>query len=204
MSTLTVLSAALLDKLGLQTTDGLAQPATLTRAINIGLQRISSIHDWPWLYVEGTIVTVANQQAYVQVAPWTRTAWIGYNDDLLGARQRQDLVQYALVSGVPRLYAVVGSTIYLAATPDAIYTLAHGYYKTEPLLVSGTDVPLLPAAYDDFVISAAGMYMAGRFKDPGLKNIMTAEYTEWVKIAADDVRRTSTIPKIRVRTDTGL
>lgn len=207
--TLADLKARTLIKLGLPSDDALVPAATLTQCINNGLTKMAMDYDWPHLYTQVTITTVAGTRLYglpdgTPDPQWVRTIWISKDDvgvDLI-QRQRRDLTIYSAASrGKPRWYAENGQAVLIAPTPDGVYSLTHVYIRTEPELVDDGDEPLCPEHMIDIVVCYAVSEASIFTKDTTIKNMADTEIQGWIKRMRDNVHMSASTMRIRVRQD---
>jgi hypothetical protein len=176
--------------------DGNLTDAILTRIVNRALQRISSEFDWPWLYAEETITTVAGTLDYNLPTRWTKTAWL--SEETVGDLQpashlqsRRWVEQATRITGRPLYYVHEGvSQIRLFPAPDAVYSIGHGYYTSEAVLSVGSDTPALPDPFDDLLVWKALEFAAMRRGEGTLANQARDMYKDQLKVVKDNVRGT--------------
>tara|TARA_R110000822_G_scaffold65970_3_gene161301 strand:- start:39 stop:674 length:636 start_codon:yes stop_codon:yes gene_type:complete len=194
-----------LDVFGYNANDPILDATTLTRLVNSALQQLSTEFDWPWLYDEGTITTVAGTTDYAVPTNWSRTKWLAIDEDELQFRSLRDMRRIMGDTDIQRqpvFYATVGDTsIRLGQIPDAVYTVDHGYFKQEAALSAGGDAPLLDSAYDDMLVMYVAKKMAMRKGETRDINQAQREIDAWLKRTRDNVRRTSAFPRIITRND---
>jgi hypothetical protein len=201
VATLTSLSASVLLKLGLPSTDGMMTSAALTEAVNNAIQQISTDHEWPWLYIEDNFVTVAGTTSYNMPTSNIMLKWLGYKDDMLDMVQRQDIVRVSQIQGRPVIYAEKGNNIILGPTPDGDYTIDRGYYQRETPLVAGSDAPLLPDEYADYAVTVAAKTACVRLGDSERYNMLLKEEKMWVDRISDEVRTSMQTIHVKTRSD---
>lgn len=208
--TLADLQARVLITVGLPSDDAMVPPGVLTQCINNGLTKMAMDFDWPHLYTQATITTVAGTRLYAlpdgDPDPlWIRTIWI--SRDAIGKdleqRQRRDLTMYAVtgVRGRPVWYAENGQAILIAPTPDAAYSLTHVYIRPEDPLVDPTDEPLCPEHLIGIVVLYAAAEVCVFTKDSTLKNLIEGEIQAWIRRMRDNVHMSASTMRIRVRQD---
>jgi len=201
VATFTTLKSDLLVKVGLPSTDGLLTDSALGVLVNAALRAITTQKDWPWLYTEDSFVTVAGTESYAVGTNSTKTSWLSIEDDELDLVQRTELKKWDGDTAIPVAWAESAGTIILGPTPDAVYTVKRGFYKSETVLSSGGDTPLLPDAYSDYLITFAAKLAGVRLRDTQLHSMMMAEEAAWVKRMNDNVRRSSPLLGIKTRAD---
>lgn len=201
----TALKSNALDRAGLPSSDGLAGATSLGLAVNYAVQRIAGMRLWPWLYSEATANTVADTATLALPVPAYRVHFLAIEDDILDRRQRGDLVRTNDDTGQPNRWAPKGSSsVLLSPTPDAVYAVTFGLTIVEPVLVAGTDIPVLPVQYHDLIVCMAARYLAVRRKDAALVGILDAEIKDWREsLDRAAILANGPIP-IRVRQDWGI
>lgn len=178
----TALKANTLDRVGLPSSDGLAQDSTLGLAVNHAVQRVAGMRLWPWLYSEATASTVAGTPTLALPAPAYRVHWLAIEQDVLDRRQRADLVRHSdtIDNGQPNRWAPKGAgQVVLSPTPDAIYVVTFALTIAEPALSTGSATPLLPVQFHDLIVVLAARYLAVRRKDADMVGILDGEIREW-------------------------
>jgi hypothetical protein len=174
--------------------------------IDAALQRVSLLHDWPWLEATENIATVAGTAEYTPNANWRTTLRLerdGHPDieyriprDLAGYRQQN--------TGAPLLYTVERGKLIFAPVPDDVYTIQHVYIRTEPAVTTGTDVPLIPTWAENLVVVTAAHMLAATIKDGPLMKLLEPEMVDTYNALKDEVRRSRGFGKPKRRKDTGL
>lgn len=202
MSTLDELRVLVKDRGQIADDDFHLTPQRLTRIVNAALRKVSLTEDWPWLYAESQIATVAGTNTYSAPSDFNRVYSIHHNDN--GDQLQRRGVRYVEsfdtnARGRPSVYAIKDDEIIVAPTPDSAYTLNLTYVRFEPKLASDTSVPLIPDGYMDGVIEW-GAYLANR----AVNNSERAEesrraFREWLTDARDNVNRGQESLRIRVR-----
>lgn len=183
VKTLTELRAAVYDKLGLPTTDGLLTTASVDRAINWALQTYSADGVWPWMISEATINTVSGTATYALPVGYTRTEYL---IDTVGRfelhhRPARQLYGYEGLTGRPSFYGFVSGGIKLYPTPDGAFSLTHGMRLAEQALSSAGDVPLIPAHFTDYIVTISARLLAIRIKDQELRAMLDTDLVLWRK-----------------------
>ena len=204
----TTLKANVLDRVGLPSTDGLAADASLGKAVNAAVQRYSTRRAWPWLYSEPATVPTVAGTATVATPTCQRILWVGINGDELERRQRPDLLRYGTLTtaftGRPYVWAPGNSLVHFAPTPDAVYAVQFGVTLVEPALSSGTDVPLLPVQFHDYLVVMASRYIAVRRKDSELLAVLKDEEREWEAALDRAAALAAGTVAVRTRQDWGI
>ena len=204
MTTLTNARLYLRARMGLHSTDQLAQDTELTYALNEGLHAYSSELDWWWLEDQTSFTTTAGTATYALPADHkiTKQLWIG--DELLAPRQYQDLIRLSEdSSATPAYYAIKDSLIYLSPKPaNSTTTVYHYYVRQETALSSGSDTPLIPTRYDGLWLSHAAVIMADRMDNPQKRMIHERARDEWLKRARDEARAHRGLVPVKARRDT--
>lgn len=201
MATLTSLTTNVLNKLGLPSTDGLITSSVVTDALNVAIQQISTNQEWPWLYLEDTFQTVAGTALYNLPPANIMLKWIAYKDDALDLVQRQDLVRVSQIQGRPTIYAESGDNIILGPVPDGVYTISRGYYQREPLLVNGSDSPLLPDVFADYAATVAAKTLCITLRDTDRYALLSKEEKLWEARISDEQRTSMQTLHVKTRGD---
>jgi len=194
-------------RLGVNAADRMFPDDVVTGFINAGLRMMATDYDWPWLQAEASFSTAAGIHGpYNPPADWTRTLWIARDGTDMELRQRRDLQRFIGFngngsSGHPSLYAVSGDRIYLAPTPSEVFTIQHGYIRKEDALVADDDQALCPEEYDDLIVCYALILAGQRLKDSTIVNMYQGAVGDWKRRVADNVRRSASPSRIRVRRD---
>lgn len=171
-----------------------------TAHINAALKQISNERDWPWLFTTATINTVAGTATYAHPTGYVRTDSIfePATGIILQERQIEELDQYT-ASDRPLLWCSYGTNIVLGPKPDDVYALTHRYVRVEPLLTTGSDLPLIPNAFDEGVVEWA-TYLGQTFTRQFDKaQEAAARYNAWLKTTLDNVRRGRRPLRVQVR-----
>ena len=191
----------MLETAGLASDDARFPEGTLDRIVNRAIQRISAIHDWPWLQTSETINTVASTQAYTPTAGWSKTIRLRYKNRDLVEYQPRDAIKYQNDTGTPVGFFIEEEQIHFVPIPDGAYTIEHVYLRREPQLVADDDEPLIPERYMDFVVWHAVMLCASRIHDMDLYSRAREEARQWETRIRDDVRRSTGTLKVQARDD---
>lgn len=200
-STLAALRTAVLNRVGLPSTDGMAQPTTLDSLLNEAARDLATDKEWPWLEAEGTFTLTAGTTSYTPAAGVTRTQFLAIESDDLELRQRRDLTRLAGQTGRPLVYAESGERLLFAPTPDQDYTITHGYVSEETTVVGDSDVFLCPVRYEALIVLGASVKLAVRLKDRELVAELRKERAEMLARTVDNARRSAALPKVRIRGD---
>lgn len=177
------LKTATLDRLGLPSSDGMATDTTLGRAVNSAVQSIGALRSWPWLYDEQSANTTAENPALALPATASKVHFVSIGADVLDRRQSADLIRLNggadAQSELPTRWAMDGqAAIILSPIPDAVYSVKFGLTLVETEL-SGSQTPLLPARFHDFIVVRAGKYVAARKRDIEMYKLLSEEEAEW-------------------------
>lgn len=192
---------------GVSTGDSAVTDSVLTDLINDANRKISLLFDWSWLVdVDGDWTSLtAGQRAYPITVPedeWRKTLiLIANGNQQLRPVQPQTVHRYANITGSPRFYAVQGTTIYIAPTPDIAYDVFHVYVKEVATLVNDTDVPEIEDWAVDLLIDKAAILVARRLRDSKLRVELESEFAQTLDSMKDEVRRTRQLPKPQHRSD---
>jgi hypothetical protein len=187
--------------------DGNVSDAVMTRVINRALRRISAEFDWPWLYAEETITTVAGTTDYNLPTRWAKTAWlseenVGLLRPATHKQSRRWIEQATRVTGRPVYYTHEGaSQIRLFPAPDAVYSVDHGYYTYEAALSNDTDTPAIPDPYDDLVVWKSLEFLAIRRGEQELMQNARRMYQDQLRVVTDNVRASKEFASIKTRQD---
>lgn len=197
------------ERLGLSTNDTAVTNAVLTNLVNAANRKISLLHDWPWLVEEDTDFTAltVGQRKYAVTVPvdeWRKTLFVIVDDDqLMTVKQPQDIHRYQAQTGFPYFYAIQGTDIYVAPTPDEAYSILHVYVKAPTVVSADDDVIDVEDWAIDLLIDKTAVLAARRLRDTELRKEMESEYAQTLSDMRDEVRRTRQYPKPKHRTDIG-
>lgn len=202
---LTTLEVSVRRKLGLGDTDPVVPDAVLVEAINEANQSISTEKDWPWLYKEVSGTTTPASDLLALPADFARAIFLTVKGDDVEPRSSRDLARFRTqpsgmaLYGVPTYYAPAGPNFKLSPTPgvNSSYPYVMGYVSTEPLLAAGGDTPLLPVAYQGWLVTRAAMLVTVRTENTERLAALQVEDEAWRKRVIDNVRRSSAISSIR-------
>ena len=204
---LTAIRTEVRERMGLSTGDTAVTDAILTDLVNAANRKISLYHDWPWLVQDNDdfVATVVGQRKYDVTVPaddWRKTLVLVVDgDQVLSPKQPQDIHRYANQTGFPYFYAISGTDIYLAPTPDAVYTVLHMYVKDPAVLSGDTDVVAVEDWAIDLLIEQTCVLVAKRLRDDSLARSFQEELSITLESMRDEVRRTRQLPLPRHRTD---
>lgn len=104
-------------------------------------------------FTTSTITTTAGTQGYALPSNYARLGEKGnlsiptYDEILNELEDQDDFDDTTPSSGKPTSYIIIGATLYLYPTPDAVYSLTLRYYKLPADLVNNTDEPEIPEQY---------------------------------------------------------
>lgn len=185
---------------------GLAFDTTAqTALVNEAVAFISADYSWPWLQAVETVTTVASTGTYNVAGDWAQTLELRRASDnfeliALSIGELEDSFDPSSdANGEPWAFAIYGEQIRLRPVPDAVYSLTHRYYKTEPVLSNTTDTPLMPVRFHHAIVEYAA-HLA--FRRAGKQNQASAAlegYKMWRERMADDRRRRVGPVKVRIR-----
>lgn len=159
--------------------------------INATYREIHSSMRWPFLEAVSLNVqsTVAGTQAYTPpMTNWRNIDALRIaqpniaNFISIEYKEPQELFDMAWVNptetATPRYWTMYASQIWFFPIPDDIYELSYFYITEPPDLVADTDVPLIPVAYHDALISGAVCRMAFRQRDWIGLELWTSKYAQ--------------------------
>lgn len=207
MTVLTDLDTIIRTRLGNPSTDGFFTTAQVTDLTNEALLAISAEADWPWQQAAGTDITTASGTATYTISDtgYTRTRVL-----VIDGYQPLDERSLAEIRGMPTSdtgqplhYAIENLTLHLRPVPDGTYTIKHHIVKSEAVL-SGSATPLIPSMYYYAVAAKATELAHLRQRDTERAQAARAEYNAWLKRMQDNLRRTASPKRIRVRPGSGL
>jgi hypothetical protein len=160
------IKTAVLDRLGLPTTDGLITDTVLGRLINAAMQDLEADEDWPWLQASETIATVAGTGAYTPAATWARTRGLRVTTDepmkFFSLEELDFMWPDPTTRGRPIAYTVEAEQLVLRPIPDAVYSLTHTFIKAPTDLSSSSDTPLMPSRFHHGIVEVAAALAARR------------------------------------------
>jgi hypothetical protein len=138
----------------------------------------------------------------VPIDAWRKTLYIVVDSDIvLTPKQPQDIHRYADQTGLPRFYSISGTDIYLAPTPDAVYSVLHVYVSENNTLSADIDKPAIEDWAIDLLIAQACVLTALRLRDFEMAQMFRLEYAQILSSLRDEVRRTRQHPVPRHRND---
>lgn len=197
-------------RMGLSTNDTALSNAILTDLINSAQRRFSLVHDWPWLIEEDgdwTTLTIGTNK-YPVTTPednWRKTLNIVVDEDqVLQAVQPAEIFRYLdseAERGRPSMYAISGTDIYLAPTPDQAYAVKHVYVKEVTTMSNDTDLATVEDWAIDALIELSCVQAAKRLRDFEMARSFTEDYAITIESLRDETRRTRQLIKPRRRTD---
>ncbi len=201
MTTLSLLRQEVLETAGLASDDARFPEATLDRMINRGLRSLSAEHIWPWLQDSETLTTVSGTESYAPASAWVRTKRLTCEGYDLVEMQVESATPFLEGTGAPVGYFIEEDEIHLVPVPDGVYSVEHVYEAEEPELTSGSDSPLLPDRYTDWLVYTVLVQVATRLRDDGLYRIADRERSKWYRRSSDEVRRSTGSLPVRTRND---
>lgn len=201
MTVLEDLKTAVLDRLGLPTTDGLITDAVLGRLINAAMQELEAEEDWPWLYTSESIAAVAGTGAYNPAATYARTRGLRVTTDQpmrwYSLEELDTLWPDPTTRGRPVAYTVEADQLVIRPIPDASYTLTHTFIKAPADIT--TAAPLMPARFYPGIVEIATVMAARRQGASRTDGDPAAEAAErWKAKMRKDRRRQSGKAHVRV------
>jgi len=172
---------------------------TVMWALNAGLAKISTEREWPWLFTVAPASTAVDDDTLTSPTGLSRLAYVTVDGfDLEEASARELAGERAFSdSSAPDSYAIEGETIRVSPKPDAVYGVEFGYFRHEPKITAGASQPLIPEAYDDWVVSAGAAKLAVRTNSTTRLAELNAEYAGWLARAMDNARRSAGVSRIR-------
>lgn len=193
MATRLQLQERVYSRLGLPTDDGHVTATAVQEALRAALQEYATEADWPWLLSEETITTVSGTRTYALPTGYVRTVYLidASGTAELEYRPRRQLSSYEEDQDRPRFYTGLVGTIALYPKPNGVYTLTHGFVRSEPELTTDGSTPLIPDAFSDFIVVLAARKIAVRRKDAEHKQLLDVEYAQWLQRLLNEQRRTA-------------
>ncbi len=155
--TLLTLRADVRERLGVPSDDSLYTDTVVTGLINDALNFVSTEADWWWLEKSETIAMSASTSAYTVASDCTRT--IAVVDAVGVPLSRRGIDELGLMttaeSANVRFFASYGTKIEVRPVPNGTFNLTHRYIGGETALSGDSDVPLIPAQFQPFVVEYA-------------------------------------------------
>lgn len=183
-STLTVMQAAVVRRLGRPSTDTLLTSTDLLNALNDAAHAYAIEYPWRWLETSENISTTTGADSYA--IPTVATTYIDTiairisgNPPLTRMSKAELDRQYPSTSaGTPVAFARQGGLLFVRPIPitTVLPTLVHIYHRDEADLASGSDVLLLPRAFDQIVVEYAAAEMHYRAADKQRGDICMSRY----------------------------
>lgn len=199
-TTLAMLKAAVVHKLGEVDDDGMLDNTTLS--INAGLKQMATEYDWPWLITEDTFVTVGGQMDYALPANCTRLRKLILDGDVFTSVQYDELVRYtAQNTGQPCLLYIQNITLKIAPIPSGVYTITREFVIPENVLSSDADTILCPDWYNDLPAIYGALEEARRRQDQVMVNLLESSKAEWIQRIRDNIAKDKDLPDILTRND---
>jgi len=176
-------------------------PLAANSFINEALNTVSSYREWPWLDALQTITTTEDENTYAVASTYSETRtvnvggleasliYIADGDDYIG---NASSYEYAIES------TAGASEIILYPTPPTGTTVLHRFTRTEALMSSDTDEPLMPERYHAIVCDlAAGLFLEQI--DPSRSEFYTARGNKALKQMTEATQRKTNTGRIRIR-----
>lgn len=202
----TAMTLAVRTRLGNPATDGFFTDAQILDLLNESIQYNNTLGEWPWTKKTGTISMTAGTNSYSLPNDWVKTRVLsidGYDTmQELSLKEIRDKV--TTEQGAPTYFCVENELIYVRPTPNSSYTVNHDYLQEEPILVNGTDVPLMPEQWRYAIVEYAAYLAHMRQGDFAAADRAMARHQKWYEAMADHRRRTTGGRRIRVRPGSGL
>lgn len=170
-------------------------------ALNAGLRQITTEREWPWLFKAdaGNTVTVADDPLLPLPADHIRTVYLNVNNQDVEPASAREAAQYRdQDAGYPSLYSVEGANIRLSPKPVAGLVVDHAYFCSEPTVTLTNQELLIPDTYSDWVVAASAAKLAVRTNNLQRLEVLRGEYTYWLGVAQDNVRRSGGTPRQRM------
>ena len=193
------------DRSGVDSADGMAVDAVLTRLINSALREVANMRDWDWLKAEETITTVVGQTSYARNAA-ARVSTLLIDDqysEVMRLVTPRAAASYARYDGRPMVWHVQAGSLIVYPKPSTVRTLTHTYLRIEPALVDDTDVPIMPDYAIDLVIVKAALKVAARTDNTSQHRLLSQEEKDIIESLASGARRSKGAPIIDSRRDWG-
>lgn len=175
----------------------------LNTIINEANHQIEAEADFPWLVTTETVATVNGTNLYTPTAGWYRTkALSDPNYGPLKYVSLDDMEQRwptLTNTGIPWWYAEVAGQLDIRPTPNAVLSLRHVYFQTEPELIDDTDEPLLPNQFRGYLVCVATRLAAERLRIWAIAQNQASKEPAWQKRMLDDKRRSIATTSVRVR-----
>lgn len=187
--------------LSVSNSDPFYADSKVTAFINSVNRRQSARKPWPWLETQATLNTVAGTKSYDLPANHRTTLEINGADRTLEVFSRRDHARLQTSSGTPVAYVVRNNDVHLLPTPVEAEALVHLYIATPATLVAGTDVPEIPDAFVDWLITETAIQFAIAVGDSERVDALGRIASWWWDSIQDEVRQTRGSTRIRRRRD---
>ena len=123
--------------------------------------------------------------------------WELTKDDYRNARREDFLTNDAEgdATGLPERYTILGLTLYLFPTPDAVYSLELNHYNDDTTLSADSTENQWGLYASDVLIGKAGMAMSRFARDEGALQLFTADYQQarqrmlWQNVERSEINR---------------
>ena len=202
---LSTLRTEVRDRAGVDSNDGMAADATVTRFINGAVRQVAAMKDWDWDWASETIATVVDQDAYTRAADCRKTDKVvdASTGKLLTPINPAVGVRYSSGDrkGPPRFWYVQGGSLYIVPSPDDVRNLTHYYVAAETALSGDTDEPNIPDWAIDLVIIKAALMLAARMDNTSEYNLLKDQEREAIRNMEDEARRSRGNASIESRRD---
>lgn len=132
-------------------------------SINRGIMQFSFDKNWPFLYVESSVSTVAAQNYVTLPTNTVNVAFVALQDQRLRQIQRQASTDFYNVTDRPVAFSVLAEKVYLTPTPDAVYSLTIGRYTNIPAVatpVALADLTSTTITIPDNLVGLLTLYVA--------------------------------------------
>jgi hypothetical protein len=186
------LQARVRARLNTDTSDPLS--ASLDEMVNEALHYLDSASPtgWPWTRTIGTFSTVNGTSAYpfatvdaahsiAKILGLKVLVQTNYYEplNLLGADEAWQIYPSTLTRR-PESYFVEGKTVYLAATPDGVYTIGYRAVISEPDLAADADEPILPVTFHGALVEATLLLAYQTLQDMPKMQATEQRVTSWL------------------------
>jgi hypothetical protein len=199
--TLTTLTAEVYRQTNLNSSDATVNGTMVTAALNEAIRFIESIYDWPWLLTTASVSVTANtntgtiptaaQRVKTVKDQYGPLQYVGYEEFYDAYRTN--------VPGNPDFYTVNATQLLVFPTPTTTTSLDVLYIAYSTALVSGADNPLIPAQYQDAIVTLASSYIFRNIYQYDKAKNSFMQFENWLKVMQDNRRRVAGPRRIRTR-----